>query len=37
LEHHNHSRRFWDCVEDLDADFRKHRDWLREHGSTLNI
>ena len=37
LEHHNHSRRFWDCVEDLDADFREHRDWLREHGSTLNI
>ena len=37
LEHHNHSQRFWDCVEDLDRDFREHRDWLREHGSTLNI
>jgi predicted metal-dependent hydrolase len=37
LEHHNHSRQFWDCVEDLDADFREHRDWLREHGSNLNI
>jgi predicted metal-dependent hydrolase len=37
LEHHNHSQRFWNCVEDLDPDFREHRDWLHKHGSTLNI
>ena len=37
LEHHNHSSRFWDCVDALDPEFREHRDWLREHGSTLNV
>ena len=37
LQHHDHSSRFWDCVGALDPEFREHRDWLREHGSTLNV
>jgi predicted metal-dependent hydrolase len=31
----NHSRRFWSLVEDRRPDYRRHRDWLHEHGPEL--
>lgn len=31
----NHSPRFWQHVEFLCPDYRSHRLWLRQHGSTL--
>ncbi len=37
LRHHDHSSRFWRCVETLDSQYRRHRDWLRTHGATLHL
>lgn len=37
LRHHDHSPRFWRCVETLDPEYRQHKDWLRIHGATLQI
>ena len=31
----NHSSRFWALVEQVMPDYRVHRKWLREHGSSL--
>ena len=31
----NHSPRFWALVEQVMPDYRVHRKWLREHGSSL--
>jgi predicted metal-dependent hydrolase len=31
----NHSRRFWSLVEERRPDYRRHRDWLHEHGPEL--
>lgn len=36
LVHMDHSNRFWRCVEGLCPDWRRHRDWLRQNGSTLH-
>ena len=33
----NHSSRFWDYVESILPDYRKHRRWLRENGHLLQI
>jgi predicted metal-dependent hydrolase len=37
LRNHDHSSRFWRCVEILNPQYRGHRDWLRTHGATLHI
>lgn len=34
---HNHSNRYWGHVARMDEDYRKHRDWLKTHGSKLEI
>lgn len=36
LEHMDHSRAFWACVEGLCPDWRSQRDWLRQNGSALH-
>ena len=35
LTHMNHSREFWDKVASHDPDYREHRKWLKENGSSL--
>ena len=36
-KHHNHSKRYWACVETLVPDYKEQRAWLKEHGHTLRI
>jgi len=35
LVHLNHSKAYWQVVAMICPDFERHRDWLRQHGSTL--
>lgn len=35
LRHHNHSRAFWQLVEQVCPDYRELRDWLKASGRTL--
>ena len=35
LEEMNHSPKFWSLVELLDADFKKHQNWLKIHNYLL--
>lgn len=35
LEHMDHSAAFWACVAQLMPDYASHRDWLRQHGASL--
>ena len=35
LREPNHSRKFWRLVESRRPDWRRHRDWLHEHGPEL--
>jgi len=35
LTHMNHSKAFWDKVEDIMPDYKIHKNWLKEHGSEL--
>ena len=35
LTYMDHSKRFWDKVEGLDPDYREHRQWLKDNGSSL--
>lgn len=37
LKYMNHSRAFWELVEQQVPDYRTRRQWLRLHGHTLNI
>ena len=36
LQHMDHSRAFWACVEALFGDHKTQRDWLRREGATLH-
>jgi len=33
----NHSRKFWNAVEAIYPEYKKHRKWLRENGEKLNL
>ena len=35
LTHMNHSKEFWNMVEDILPDYKEHRKWLKENGHTL--
>ena len=35
LRHQDHSSDFWKCVESLDKDWQKGRDWLQKNGRLL--
>lgn len=37
LEHMNHSRDFWACVEAILPDYKLYRTWLKEHGHELKL
>ena len=37
LAHHNHSPAFWQLVEHFIPDFKRHRQWLKENGHSLNL
>ncbi len=37
LEHIDHSRAFWNAVEQVMPDYRECKKWLREHGSELFV
>lgn len=35
LTHMNHSKEFWNMVENILPDYKEHRKWLKENGHTL--
>lgn len=37
LKHANHSKEYWNALEEYMPDYKKHRIWLKENGFTLNI
>jgi predicted metal-dependent hydrolase len=37
LVHHNHSPKYWKCVESCLPDYRDSRCWLKEHGRLLSL
>lgn len=37
LEHHNHSRAFWQCVEAALPDFKTAKNWLKKQGYKLEL
>jgi len=37
IKEKNHSKRFWDFLEVILPDFRKHRFWLRKNGYRLSL
>ena len=37
LEHMNHSKDFWNCVESILPDYKERRKWLKEHGHELTL
>ena len=37
LVHPNHSPKFWQLVVQLNPDFKKHKQWLLQHGHSMDI
>jgi predicted metal-dependent hydrolase len=37
LKQHNHSPRFWKCVESILPDYRECREWLKQNGRILQV
>ena len=37
LKQHNHSPRFWKCVESVFPEYKECRDWLKQNGRLLQI
>ena len=37
LKQHNHSPKFWKCVESVFPDYQECREWLKENGRTLEV
>nr|WP_305906692.1 M48 family metallopeptidase [Methylomarinum sp. Ch1-1]MDP4519390.1 M48 family metallopeptidase [Methylomarinum sp. Ch1-1] len=37
IRHRNHSQDFWQLVEDHLPDYRRHRNWLKQHGHSLML
>jgi predicted metal-dependent hydrolase len=37
IPHPNHSKNFWDTVATLMPDYKKHINWLKQHGQSLNF
>ena len=37
LKQHNHSPRFWKCVESVFPDYQECKEWLKENGRVLQI
>ena len=37
LKQHNHSPRFWKCVESVFPGYRECREWLKQNGRLLQI
>lgn len=35
IKHHNHSKNFWDEVEKYMPEYKTHRKWLKDNGSSL--
>ncbi len=36
LTHHNHSKKFWQCVAQHDPEFKLHRNYLKKHGVSFS-
>lgn len=37
LVHPNHSPKFWQLVAQLNPNFKQHKQWLQQHGHSMNI
>ncbi len=37
IKHKNHSKRFWGFVENMDPDYKRHRQWLNENNHLLML
>lgn len=37
LTHMDHSKNFWNMVESIMPEYKEYRQWLKEHGSELNL
>lgn len=37
LKHMNHSREFWEAVEQIQPEYNQYREWLRKNGNTLRV
>lgn len=35
--HKNHSRNFWECVENVDSSYREHEQWLKENRRIMEM
>lgn len=37
MHQHNHSRKFWDCVERVMPDYKQYREWLKSNEKYLDV